>query len=324
MNHGKQSIQADLSDALCIQGLRTLILEQADVVIQNLKPGSLERNGLGAEALTEAKPSLIYCNLGAFGAVGPLRDKPGYDPLAQAYSGIMSVLGNEGDAMSRVPVSLNDMGTGMWTVIGVLSALRSRDTDPEKMGQIVDVSLYETALAWMTVPLSDNLAGAALPTRNGSGSPNIVPYQVFTSADGDILVAAGNDVLYAKLCHAMNLPALAKDPRFITNGGRVEHRVALIELLQKRFKDLNSDQWLSLLEAASIPCGPIQTVDRVVANPQTKALDILRTTPDGKVTTVALPISFDGQRPPLPGNTPGLGEHNYLLNTPHKNSNAEK
>ena len=324
MNHGKQSIQADFGDETCIQSLRTLILEQADVVIQNLKPGSLERNGLGAGALTEAKPSLIYCNLGAFGAVGPLRDKPGYDPLAQAYSGIMSVLGNEGDAMSRVPVSLNDMGTGMWTVIGVLSALRSRDADPEKRGQIVDVSLYETALAWMTVPLSDNIAGAALPVRNGSGSPNIVPYQVFTCADGEILVAAGNDVLYAKLCHAMNLPALAKDPRFITNGGRVEHRLALIELLQKRFKDLNSEQWLSLLEAVSIPCGPIQTVDRVVANPQTKALDILRTTPDGKATTVALPISFDGQRPPPPGNTPALGEHNYLLNTSHTKSHVEK
>jgi hypothetical protein len=122
----------------------------------------------------------------------------------------------------------------------------------------------------------------------------------------------------------MDLPALAQDPRFITNGGRVEHRVALIELLQKRFKDLNADQWLSVLEAVSIPCGPIQTVDRVVANPQTKALDILRTTPDGKVTTVALPISFGGQRPPLPGNTPALGEHSYLINTSHKNSNVEK
>ena len=324
MNNGKQSIQADFGDASCVESIRALIIAEADVVIQNLKPGSLDRNGLGAGALTQAKPSLIYCNLGAFGAVGPLSEKPGYDPLAQAYSGIMSVLGNEGDALSRVPVSLNDMGTGMWTVIGVLSALRSRDADPEKKGQIVDVSLYETALAWMTVPLSDNLAGAALPERNGSGSPNIVPYQVFSCADGDILVAAGNDILYGKLCHAMDLPALAKDPRFITNGGRVENRRDLIELLQHRFKDLNSEQWLSRLEAVSIPCGPIQTVDRVIANPQTQALDILRTTPDGKATTVALPISFDGKRPPLAGNTPALGEHNYLLNTSHHVSKAEK
>ena len=313
MNNGKQSIRADFSDQVCLARVRAFILEHADVVIQNLKPGNLESYGLGAQALTAEQPSLIYCNLGAFGANGPLSDKPGYDPLAQAYSGMMSILGHEGDAMSRVPLSLNDMGTGMWTVIGVLSALRTRDADPLRRGQIVDVSLYETALAWMMVPLSDVLAGAALPKRNGSSSPNIVPYQVFDCADRAILVAAGNDTLYARLCHAMELPTLAQDPRFIANGGRVENRVVLIELLQARFKELPAQTWLAKLEAVSIPCGPIQTVDRVIANAQTQALDILRTTPDGKATTVALPLSFNGQRPPLAGNTPALGEHDYLL-----------
>ena len=322
MNNGKQSIRADFSDKESIARVRAFILERADVVIQNLKPGNLESHGLGAQALSAEKPSLIYCNLGAFGANGPLRDKPGYDPLAQAYSGMMSILGHEGDALSRVPLSLNDMGTGMWTVIGVLSALRTRDADPLRRGQIVDVSLYETALAWMMVPLSDVLAGAALPKRSGSSSPNIVPYQVFDCADGAILVAAGNDTLYARLCQAVALPALAKDPRFIANGGRVENRIALIELLQARFKELPTQTWLAKLEAVSIPCGPIQTVDRVIANPQTQALDILRTTPDGKATTVALPISFNGNRPPLAGNTPKLGEHDYLLRpvTPQPNS----
>ncbi len=313
MNNGKQSIRADFNDKECIARVRAFILEHADVVIQNLKPGNLESHGLGAQELTAEQPSLIYCNLGAFGANGPLRDKPGYDPLAQAYSGMMSILGHEGDAMSRVPLSLNDMGTGMWTVIGMLSALRTRDADPQRRGQIVDVSLYETALAWMMVPLSDVLAGAALPKRNGSSSPNIVPYQVFDCADGAILVAAGNDTLYARLCHAMELPALAQDPRFIANGGRVENRLALIELLQTRFKELPAHEWLAKLEAVSIPCGPIQTVDRVIANAQTQALDILRTTPNGKATTVALPISFNGSRPPLAGNAPTLGEHDYLL-----------
>ena len=293
-------------------------------MIQNLKPGNLDSHGLGAHALTTARPSLIYCNLGAFGANGPLSDKPGYDPLAQAYSGMMSILGHEGDELSRVPLSLNDMGTGMWTVIGVLSALRTRDADPMRRGQIVDVSLYETALAWMMVPLSDVLAGAALPKRSGSSSPNIVPYQVFECADGAILVAAGNDSLYARLCQVMNLPALAQDPRFITNGGRVENRVALIELLQPRFKQLPAQEWLAKLETVSIPCGPIQTVDRVIANEQTQALDILRTTPDGKATTVALPISFGGKRPPLAGNTPTLGQHDYLLHPVSPDTHPEK
>jgi len=324
MNNGKQSISADFSDKDCIDRIRDFILAHADVVIQNLKPGNLDSHGLGAQALTTARPSLIYCNLGAFGASGPLSDKPGYDPLAQAYSGMMSILGHEGDALSRVPLSLNDMGTGMWTVIGVLSALRTRDADPMRRGQIVDVSLYETALAWMMVPLSDVLAGAALPKRSGSSSPNIVPYQVFECADGAILVAAGNDSLYARLCQVMNLPALAQDPRFITNGGRVENRVALIELLQPRFKQLPADEWLAKLETVSIPCGPIQTVDRVIANEQTQALDILRTTPDGKATTVALPISFGGKRPPLAGNTPTLGQHDYLLHPVSPDTNTEK
>ena len=324
MNNGKQSISADFSDKDCIDRIRDFIHAHADVVIQNLKPGNLDSHGLGAQALTTARPSLIYCNLGAFGASGPLSDKPGYDPLAQAYSGMMSILGHEGDALSRVPLSLNDMGTGMWTVIGVLSALRTRDADPMRRGQIVDVSLYETALAWMMVPLSDVLAGAALPKRSGSSSPNIVPYQVFECADGAILVAAGNDSLYARLCQVMNLPALAQDPRFITNGGRVENRVALIELLQPRFKQLPADEWLAKLETVSIPCGPIQTVDRVIANEQTQALDILRTTPDGKATTVALPISFGGKRPPLAGNTPTLGQHDYLLHPVSPDTNTEK
>ena len=324
MNNGKQSISADFSDKDCIDRIRDFILAHADVVIQNLKPGNLDSHGLGAHALTTARPSLIYCNLGAFGANGPLSDKPGYDPLAQAYSGMMSILGHEGDELSRVPLSLNDMGTGMWTVIGVLSALRTRDADPMRRGQIVDVSLYETALAWMMVPLSDVLAGAALPKRSGSSSPNIVPYQVFECADGAILVAAGNDSLYARLCQVMNLPALAQDPRFITNGGRVENRVALIELLQPRFKQLPAQEWLAKLETVSIPCGPIQTVDRVIANEQTQALDILRTTPDGKATTVALPISFGGKRPPLAGNTPTLGQHDYLLHPVSPDTNPEK
>ena len=324
MNNGKQSISADFSDKDCIDRIRDFILAHADVVIQNLKPGNLDSHGLGAHALTTARPSLIYCNLGAFGANGPLSDKPGYDPLAQAYSGMMSILGHEGDELSRVPLSLNDMGTGMWTVIGVLSALRTRDADPMRRGQIVDVSLYETALAWMMVPLSDVLAGAALPKRSGSSSPNIVPYQVFECADGAMLVAAGNDSLYARLCQVMNLPALAQDPRFITNGGRVENRVALIELLQPRFKQLPAQEWLAKLETVSIPCGPIQTVDRVIANEQTQALDILRTTPDGKATTVALPISFGGKRPPLAGNTPTLGQHDYLLHPVSPDTHPEK
>ncbi|EEF22481.1 alpha methylacyl-CoA racemase, putative [Ricinus communis] len=168
----------------------------------------------------------------------------------------------------------------------------------------------------MTVPLSDCLAGGPEPARIGSGSPNIVPYQVFTCADGAILVAAGNDTLYRRLCNVMDLPSLADDPRFATNGDRVLNRKELIPLLEARFVQAPASDWLRVLEAESIPCGPLQTVDCVIKDEQTLSLDILRKTPDGRTTTVALPVSFDGRRPPLPGNTPSLGEHNYLLTKP--------
>jgi crotonobetainyl-CoA:carnitine CoA-transferase CaiB-like acyl-CoA transferase len=316
INHGKQGISADFSDTACTDLIRQFIVSNADVVIQNLKPGGLDRYGLGARDLTKLCPSLIYCNLGAFGATGPLQNKPGYDPLVQAYSGMMSIVGHANDAPSRVPVSINDMGTGMWAVIGVLAALRDKDrSDPER-GRIIDVSLYETALAWMTVPLSDCLAGGPEPARIGSGSPNIVPYQVFNSADGAILVAAGNDTLYRRLCSVMDLPSLADDPRFVSNGNRVLNRDALIAILEDRFKQKTARDWLECLEAESIPCGPLRTVDLVVEDEQTISLDMLRKTPDGRTTTVALPVSFNGKRPPLPGNTPSLGEHNHLLATP--------
>ncbi len=316
MNHGKESISADFSDPACAKLIREFIVGNADVVLQNLRPGNLDRYGLGAKDLTDLCPSLVYCNLGAFGATGPLRSKPGYDPLVQAYSGMMSIVGHADDAPSRVPVSINDMGTGMWAVIGVLAALRDKGRGDPERGQIIDVSLYETALAWMTVPLSDCLAGGPEPARIGSGSPNIVPYQVFTCADGAILVAAGNDTLYRRLCDVMDLPSLADDPRFSTNGNRVLNRKALIPLLEARFVQAPTSDWLRVLEAESIPCGPLQTVDCVINDEQTLSLDILRQTPDGRTTTVALPVSFDGRRPPLPGNTPSLGEHNYLLTKP--------
>ena len=311
INHGKQSVRADLADPAVAQRLRDFIAAQADVVLQNLKPGSLDRHGLGAGDLMALRPSLIVCNIGAFGASGPLRDKPGYDPLVQAYSGMMNIVGNEDDAPSRVPISLNDMGTGMWAVIGVLASLRQREQDGK--GQVVDVSLFETALAWMTVPLADALAGGPQPARLGSGSPNIVPYQVFDCADMAILVAAGNDLLYRRLCQTMDLPALADDVRFATNGQRVLNRKQLIPLLQERFRQAPAAQWLQVLEQAAIPCGPLQTLGAVIAAEQTRSLDILRRTPDARTTSVALPMSFDGVRLPLPGNTPDLGQHDHLL-----------
>ncbi len=323
VNNGKQSVRADFDDPACVQAVRRLVAEHADVVLQNLRRGALERHGLDAAALTASAPGLVYCNLGAFGASGPMAGEPGYDPLMQAFSGMMSIIGHDGDEPSRVPLSLNDMGTGMWAVIGVLAVLARRPgrtprarapacTDSIE-SHVVDVSLLETALSWMTVPLTDRMAGGARPQRNGSSSPNIVPYQVFRCADGEMMVAAGNDLLFARLCEGLDSPAIAADPRFTTNGGRVEHRDELIALLEPRFLNLSVRECVDRMSARSIPCGPLHSVDQVIAHPQAEALGIFRSTPDGRARTVALPISFDGERPALAGNAPGLGEHDWLL-----------
>jgi len=311
VNHGKSSIALSLSNPDEAQALRELIQRRADVVLQNLKAGGIDKYGLGAQQMLALKPSLVYCNLGAFGTSGPWRDKPGYDPLAQALAGLMSFLGGPGEPLSRIPVSVNDMGTGLWAAIGVLAALFRRQATG--VGEVVGVSLYETAVSWAGIQIADYLASGVLPGRWGSGTAAIVPHQAFDCADGTIMVAAGNDRLFRRLCDVLGIAALADDPRFVTNGARVDNRVALIDALQQAFARQGSAHWLAALDAAGIPCGPIQTIDQVVAHEQTKALDILRTTDDGAATFVGLPVSFGGVRPAQTGCTPKLGEHNHLL-----------
>ena len=311
VNRGKLSVVADLRDAATVRGLRQLILSRADILFQNLKVGALEEVGLGAEALLAEKPGLVVCNIGAFGRTGPKHRAPGYDPLIQAASGLMSINGHPGAPPARVPVALNDLGTGVWAALGICAALLRRERDG--VGGVVDVSLYETALAWMTVPLADFLAGGPPPRRYGSGVSNIVPYQTFDTADGTLLIAAGNDLLFGRLCTVLGQPDLVVDPRFATNGARVANRDALILLLQTAIADRSKDELAAALERAGIPCGNVADVAQAVEDPQLAALGIVGSMPGSGVRTVGLPVSFDGKRPPLAGAAPALGQHQNLL-----------
>jgi crotonobetainyl-CoA:carnitine CoA-transferase CaiB-like acyl-CoA transferase len=305
-NRAKRGITIDLGDPAQVATLHELICDRADVLIHNLKYGTLDRYGLSAAELTVAKPSLVYCNIGAFGATGPLRDRPGYDAMMQAYGGLMSLLGEDGRPPVRVTVSIVDMATAMWAVIGILAALQERrDTG---RGGVIDTSLYETTLAWMTLPISSYLANGEIPTRHGSGVEQIVPYQAFAAADGHIMVAAGNDNLFRRLCTAIGRPGLAEDPRFRTNGDRVVHRRVLIPILEDILATEPIAAWAARLDAAGIPNGPIQTVDKVVADPQTAALGMIQRL--SSISLVGLPLSFDGARPPLAKLAPRLGEDN--------------
>jgi crotonobetainyl-CoA:carnitine CoA-transferase CaiB-like acyl-CoA transferase len=308
VNRAKGSITVDLADPADAARLRALILERADAVLHNLKFGALDRYGLGGPELVAAKPSLVFCNLGAFGAVGPLRDKPGYDPMMQAYSGLMSLLGEDGRPPVRVPASIVDMGAGMWAVIGILSALQERGRTGK--GGIVDTSLYETGLAWMSIYLAGFLANREIPARHGSGVDMIVPYQAFAAADGYMMVAAGNDNLFRKLCAVIERPGLAEDPRFRGNKDRVVHRAELVPILADLFVARQRAEWARLLDGAGIPNGPINTLDQVVADPQTLALGIIQHKPGSELGLVGLPLSFDGVRPAFAKAAPALGEDN--------------
>jgi crotonobetainyl-CoA:carnitine CoA-transferase CaiB-like acyl-CoA transferase len=311
VNRAKKGVTIDLADPAEAARLRRLILERADIVIHNLKFGALDKYGLGAASLLAEKPSLVCCNLAAFGAAGPLRERPGYDPMMQAYSGLMSLLGEDGRPPVRVTASIIDMGSAMWSVIGILSALQERGRTGR--GGIVDASLYETSLAWMNIYLADYLASGELPARHGSGVAMIVPYQAFAAADGYMMIAAGNDNLFRRLAAALGRPSLADDPRFRTNGDRVVHRAELVGILSDIIATEPRAHWARLLEAAGIPNGPINTIDQVVADPQTAALGQIQRWPETGLSLVGLPLSFDGVRPAFAKRAPALGEDNEAV-----------
>jgi crotonobetainyl-CoA:carnitine CoA-transferase CaiB-like acyl-CoA transferase len=310
VNRAKHGITVNLADSDERENLKQLILDRADVLVHNLKFGALDRFGLSATALLAEKPSLIYCSLGAFGAVGPMRERPGYDPLMQAYGGLMSLMGEDGRPPVRVGVSIVDLATGMWAVIGILAALAERRHTGR--GGVIDTSLYESALAWMTIPIAAYLVDRKIPTRQGSGVEMIVPYQAFAVADGYLMVAAGNDNLFRRLCTAIDRPDLAEEQRFRSNKDRVVNRAALITILDDVFAAQPIAFWEKRLDTAGIPNGPMHTVEQVVTDPQTTALGIIQQLSAGAarspLSLVGLPLSFDGIRPPFAKPAPALGE----------------
>ncbi|MEL7982550.1 CoA transferase [Vreelandella titanicae] len=311
INVGKKSIAANLRDRGDLDSVRRLILEQADVVVQNMKAGAVEKLGLDSATLRSQKPSLICCDVSAFGTSGPMRDTPGYDPIAQAASGMMSLIGHSGAETSRVPVSVNDMGAGMWSSIGILSALHAREKTG--LGATIATSLYETAMSWMIVQLTDYLNSGEQPVRQGSGNANIVPYQVFRTRDGEILIAAGNDRLFRAFAEIVGLPAVADDPDYSTGSARVTNRESLIAQLSEAVLKMNTDQLAGELAARGVPAAPILDIATAAESEQTAALGLVAATPQDGVRTIGLPLSINGRRVPLAGKSPSLGEHNEIL-----------
>ena len=308
LNRGKESITVDFSDARQRKRLRQSIVDEADGVIQNLRPGLLAKFGLDPDALLKQKPSLIWCDIGAFGNVGPLSSKPGYDPLAQASAGIMSITGEAGRPPVRVGVSLVDQGSGMWAVIGFLSRMLARERDGR--GGRVATSLYETGLAWMTVPVATYSASGTVPRSHGSGLAQIVPYQAFRAADSWLMIAAGNDGLFARLARALGRPELAADPHYATNAARVNNRETLLPMLEEAIGKQSADELSRRLDEVGVPNAPLLEADRVAVHPQTVALGMLEPCDGDTLPLIGMPITLNGTRPRARGIAPTLGQHN--------------
>jgi crotonobetainyl-CoA:carnitine CoA-transferase CaiB-like acyl-CoA transferase len=306
MNAGKRSVALDLKSDEGQAAIRGLAAE-ADVFVQNLRPGRAEALGLGFDDVAALNARVVYCSIGAFGEVGPLSDRPGYDPLMQAAGGIMSITGEAGRPAVRAGVSLVDQGTGMWAVIGILAALRRRDE--EGTAQRVTTSLYETALNWLPYQIASYLASGEEPGPVGTGVAMIAPYEVFEAVDGRVMIAAANDRLYAALCAAIGLD---EDPRFASNPQRVAARAELAALVAARVAGLTSAELLERLAGAGVPAAPVRGLAAVVADEQTQALEILQEVPHPTVRDlrlVAPPLSLNGERLGYTTAPPLLGEH---------------
>lgn len=311
LNRSKRSVVCDLRSVRDRDALLTLIVERADVVLQNLRPGQVEELGLDGATLLARKPSLVYCNMGAFGRTGPLKDRPGYDPLMQAFGGVMATTGEPGRPSVRVGPSIIDMGTGMWAVIGILAALRERAATGR--GAVVDVSLYETSTSWVSILASQYLASGESPGKQGSGANGIVPYKAYATRDGELVVAAGSDGLFRKLAAVVGRPEWIDDPRFADNPARVRNQAELYALLDAIMLTADTAHWATRLEAAGIPCSPVQSIAQMVAHEQTAALGLVQDVPGTAMRFLGLPLAIDGQRPRPGARPPALGEHTQIL-----------
>ena len=304
-NAGKRSFAVDLSDPRGLEALLRLA-DGSDVLVQSLRPGAAAQHGFGADAVRARNPRLVYCSIGAFGAKGPLRDQPGYDPLLQAAAGIMSVTGVDEMPPVRVGVSLIDFGTGVWAALGVLAALHERDTG-SGMGRTIDVSLYETALSLLSYQLVGYLGTGEIPGREGSAFAQIAPYQVFATSDGELMIVAGNDKLFRALCRVLGIDEITADARFLTNPDRVRHRAELVALLEPPLRQRGTEELLATLIDAGIPASPVRNVGEAAEHEQTRALGMLQTL--GHITTVAQPLSVDGERVDHRTPPPPVGAH---------------
>ncbi|HUS95534.1 MAG TPA: CaiB/BaiF CoA-transferase family protein [Hyphomicrobiaceae bacterium] len=310
-NRNKRSITINLSDPEG-QKLIQRLAAKSDVLVENFKFGGLSKYGLAYDDLKTTNPGLVYCSITGFGHTGPYAPRPGYDVLMQAMGGLMSVTGAADGEPQKCGVPISDLMAGMYAAVGICAALRSREVTGK--GQAVDIGMLDTTVAMMANQALNYLASGEVPPRLGNEHPNIAPYQVFPTADGSIIIACGSEQQYQRFCKLIERPDLIEDPRFHNNENRLANRRALVDVLNPILSSKPSAHWLAELEAASISCGPINTLDQTFADPQVAARGMKIEMPHPAtgtrpVTLVGSPLKLSDTGVEYRHSPPLLGEH---------------
>ena len=307
-NRNKRGITLNLKSAEGRE-VAARLAERSDVLVENFLPGTLDAWGLSYAALSQRNPRLVYCSITGFGQSGPRKSEPGYDIMIQATAGVMSITGEAGGSPMKVGVAISDITAGIFASSAILAALFARERTGR--GDRLDISLFDATIAWLANMGSNYLVSGQVPERRGTEHPNIVPYQAFQAADNSLIIAVGNDNQFLKFCDVIGRSDLAADPRFGTNALRVQNRTQLLPALSAEIRRRPAGEWLQKLEQAGIPCGPVNSIDRVFADPQTAARDMLIETPHPTIGTLKMAgsplklasIDHPPRRPP-----PLLGE----------------
>ncbi|MGO4395767.1 CaiB/BaiF CoA transferase family protein [Variovorax sp. M-6] len=309
-NRGKRSMALNLAEPAELAVFHGLA-QNADILINNLRPGVSEGFGIDGETLCAQHPQLIYCQISAFGHVGPMRMDPGFEPLVQAFSGLSSTNGGPDDPPTRLGASVCDQGTGMWAVIGALALLSQRARTGR--GGIVSLSLLETALAWNAQKADGLTNEGSLPPRHRSGHPMLCPYEAFPTKDDPILICCGNDRLFARLAGAVDRDLWIADARYRTNRERLANKEALLAELGQVLAAKPRNEWLETFREAGVPCCEIHAVAQALQHPQVKSLGLMQHVGDTAMVLTGLPLSINGQRPRLQAEAPRLGADNARL-----------
>ena len=312
-NRNKRSVTIDIAQPAG-QDLIRRLADTCDVLVENFKVGDMARYGLDADTLRQRCPRLVYCSITGFGQTGPYRERAGYDYAIQGLGGLMSVTGERDDlpggGPQKVGVAVADLFTGMYATVAILASLRHRDATG--MGQAIDMALLDTQVAMLANLGANYLVTGQAPRRAGNAHQNIVPYQVFEVTDGHLILAVGNDAQFERFCAVAGCTELAADTRFARNAGRVRHRELLVPLLAPILRQRSRDDWLAALEAAKVPCGPINDLEDVFADPQVQARHMTTTLPhphSDALRLVASPIRMSATPPTVRRAPPLLGQH---------------